>query len=115
MSDGAIIIRLRCFDCSKYINPSEVVRLGESVVQCWDCYDKQKKIIESWAEPPKECIVCHTSFEDLARQVPGQPVSMFPHWIDGTFGLLCATCDPIYVRKRRDQFRDTRYGQELNL
>lgn len=115
MSDGAIIIALRCFDCGNQVSPSEVVRIGESVIQCWNCYDKQRTIINSWAEPPTECALCHTKFEDLARQVPGQPVSMFAHWIDGTFGLLCAACDPIYVKKRLDQFRGTRYGDELKL
>jgi hypothetical protein len=115
MSEAGIIIRLRCFDCSKWCNPGEVVHVGESVIQCWDCYDKQRKIVESWDEPPSECAVCHTKFEELARQVPGQPVSMFVHWIDGTLGLLCSTCDQAYVRKRLDQFRGTRYGEELKL
>ena len=113
MSHGAIIIALTCLDCGKACSPSEVVRIGESANQCWNCYDAQRKIVESWEEPPKECAVCHTAFADLAARVPGQPVSMFLHVIDGTVGLLCSICDPVYVAKRRDQFKNTRFGMNL--
>lgn len=115
MSDGAIIIAVRCFDCGKQVTPSEMVHVGESVVQCWACYDRERAVINSWAEPPKECALCHVDFQDLIRQCPGQPVSMFLHLIDGAYGLLCSTCDQAYVRKRLDQFRGTRYGDDLKL
>jgi hypothetical protein len=115
VSSSGIIIALRCMDCSKQVPPSQAVRIGESVVQCWNCYDKQKTIIESWAHPPRECALCRTSFEELSRRTPGRTVPMYPHWIDGTFGMLCAPCDKAYVLKRADQFRDTRFGWELGL
>lgn len=115
MSDAPIIIAVRCFDCGAQVTPSEVVRVGESVIQCWKCYERERTVINSWADPPKECALCHAQFDELARQCPGQPVSMFLHLMDGAYGLLCSTCDPIYVRKRVDQFRGTRYGDELKL
>lgn len=115
MSRSGIIITLRCMDCGKACLPSEVVRIGESAIQCWDCYDKTRQVFESWADPPKECALCHVTFSELISKVPGQAVSMFPHWIDGTLGLLCSNCDRAYVQKRADQFRGTRFGQELKL
>jgi hypothetical protein len=111
----AFIIQLRCMTCSQFVAPADVVRIGESVIQCWNCYDKQRTIIESFQDPPKECVRCHASFEDLAAQVPGKPVSMFPHWIDGTFGFLCVACDQVYVQQRRDMYGDTRFGWDRKL
>lgn len=115
MSYGGTIIALYCLDCGKACSPSQVVRIGESVIQCWNCYDAQRKVIESWAEPPTECALCHTKFAELALQVPGRPVSMFPHWIDGTLGLLCVSCDQIYVLKQLGQFKGTRFGRDLKV
>jgi len=114
MNDGTIVISRRCMDCSKQVSPAEIVRIGIAAIVCWNCYEKQKQILEGWA-PPKECALCHTSFEELAAREPSQSVSMFPHWIDGTFGMLCAPCDKAYVLKRADQFRGTPFGAALKL
>lgn len=114
MSAGAIIIALRCMDCSRQVSPSEVVRIGVASIICWSCYEKQKQIIEGW-QPPKECAICHTSFEDLCRREVSESVPMYPHWIDGTFGMLCARCDKAYVLKIANQFKGTPFGQALKL
>lgn len=114
MSSSGIIIALRCMDCSKQVSPREIVRIGAASVICWECYEKQAKIIHGW-NPPKECALCHASFFELSRRETTQTVKMYPHWIDGTFGMLCAPCDKAYVLKRRDQFGGTPIGQELKL
>lgn len=115
MSSGAIIIGERCFDCSKFVSPADAMRIGESVVKCPNCFAAQRKAIDSWADPPQECARCHRSFEDLARDVPGKPVSMFCHWMDSTFAMLCRACDEIYVRQRLDMYRATRFGWNRKL
>ncbi len=104
------IIRLQCFSCSRFLSPHEIIRIGESVIKCWDCYQKHAAILESWDEPPSECARCRVTFAKLAERTPGQPVSMFLHEIDGTLGLLCAPCDKAYVMKRPDLFAKTRFG-----
>jgi len=114
MSSSGIIIALRCMDCLRQVNPREVVRIGESVVQCWDCYVKQTKVLDGW-KPPRECALCHVSFNDLCFRTIGESVPMYPHWIDGVFVMLCAPCDKKHVLAAREQFRDTRYGWELGL
>jgi transcription elongation factor Elf1 len=114
MSSSGIIIALRCMDCSKQVSPSEVVRMGIASLICWDCYIKQREVLEGWS-PPKECALCQISFLELAKRELTETVKMYPHWIDGTFGMLCAPCDKIYVLKRRDQFAGTPFGKQRNL
>jgi hypothetical protein len=101
--------------CSKFVHPQEVVRTGESVIRCWDCYNKSNQVLESFSDPPAECALCHISFEVLAARRPGQSVSMFPHWMDGTYGFLCPECDKAYVLKRRDLYGLTRFGWERKI
>jgi hypothetical protein len=114
MSSSGIVIALRCMDCGRQVSPSETVRIGAMSIICWQCYDKQKTILEGW-NPPKECALCHVSFLDLMRRETSESVKMYPHWIDGTFGMLCAPCDKTYIVKQRGQFKGTPIGQELKL
>lgn len=115
MSSSGIIIGLACSVCSKFFSGNEIIRIGESVLMCQDCYRKQTQVIESWADPPKECGLCRISFDDLILANPGRPVSMFPHWMDGTFAMLCKSCDEKYVLKRRDLYGATRHGWERKI
>ena len=112
---NAIIIGERCFDCSRVFSPLEMIHIGESVLKCQDCYHKQRAAVESWGDPPTHCQGCNTSFADLAAAVPGKPVSMFCHWKDGIFQLLCVACDQDYVQKRKDLYAETRFGWERKL
>lgn len=109
------ILAIQCNSCSNWVSPFEVVRIGESVIKCWTCYEKHRQIIESWETPPRECALCHITFDDLAKQRPGEPVSMFLHEIDGTFGFVCRTCDKDYVLKRRDLYGNTRFGWQRGV
>ncbi len=112
---GVPIFKLRCMDCSKWVHPAEVIRIGDDTIRCFACYIKINEIIESWAEPPRECAYCHTSFNELAQRTPGKPVSMFPHVMDGTIGFLCDPCSQAYVLKRADLYGKTRFGWENKL
>lgn len=114
MSSSGIIIALRCMDCGDQVSPSEVVRIGVATITCWKCYEKQTRIINGW-NPPKECALCHASFLELALREKTESVKMYPHWIDGTFGMLCAPCDKAYVLKSASQFKGTPFGQALKL
>lgn len=115
MTSAVPIIRLQCFDCSKFVHPKEVVRIGESVIRCWGCYNKLNTILETWQSPPMECALCRTPYEKLAEREPGSQVTMFMHLIDGTLGFLCKPCDKDYVLKRADLYRKTRFGQERKI
>ena len=115
MSSSGIIIGLACNACSRFFSGNELIRIGESVLLCQKCYRDQRQVVESWADPPKECALCRTSFEDLIAANPGKQVSMFPHWMDGTFGMLCKPCDERYVLKRRDLYGNTRHGWERKI
>jgi hypothetical protein len=109
------IITVQCMSCSRFVYPGDIMHIGESVTQCWDCYQRIATIVESFAEPPGECALCNTKFEDLAARDPGKPVSMFPHEIEGTIGFLCRPCERAYVLKRRDLYGKTRFGQQRGL
>lgn len=114
-ANAPLLIKLACNYCSEFFDPREFVRIGESVLMCWKCYEKHTKVVDSWAEPPQECGMCKTSFADLAALTPGQPVSMFPHWKDGIYQFLCRSCDEKYVLQRADLFGNTRHGYERKL
>lgn len=115
MTGAVPILRVQCFQCSKFCHPKEVIRTGESVIRCWDCFNKHTVSIQSFAEPPTHCALCNTPFAKLIEANPSQPVSMFMHWIDGGYGLLCKPCDKDYVLKRADLYGNTRHGYERGI
>lgn len=112
---GAIpIIGVRCQYCSRFVHPAEVLRFGAGIIQCFQCRERDTKAIEAF-NPPQECGLCRRSFNELAAIERTEHVSMFPHWIDGVYTLLCQCCDRQHVQKRKDLYRGTRFGWELKL
>jgi hypothetical protein len=109
MTAALPIIRLQCMDCSKFVHPKEVVHIGESVIRCWDCVQRLTKVLETWANPPMECALCHQSYERCELSPRG---GMFMHLIDGTLGFLCSPCDKNYVLQRADLYAKTRFGYQ---
>lgn len=99
-------------DCSKFVHPGEIVRIGESALRCWDCYNKLNQILETWDSPPMECALCNTPYERCTLTAKG---GMLMHLIDGKIGFLCAPCDKEYVLKRADLYGKTRFGYERKI
>lgn len=81
---------------------------------CWACWEKHTTQIEVF-DPPHKCQVCNRTFEEIAAATIGEKVSMFPHWKDGVYQILCRPCDEIYVRSRRDLYGPTRFGWDRKL
>lgn len=87
------------------------------MVWCFECQDKHNKALEAYCAgvPPQHCGGCGISFGDLAKREIGNKASMFLHWKDGLYQMLCRMCDAEYVQKRRDLFGPTRFGWERKL
>lgn len=102
-----IVSTERCFYCSRFFHPSEMLLIGESVRMCQQCREKHDKQVEGFIAPDA-CALCGTSTEALTA-ANGQ-LRMFVHWIDGSYQLLCVACDAQYFQKRKDLYRHTRFG-----
>ena len=113
------IIGVRCHYCSRFFPPSQVINFGESMVRCFACQQKHLAALEVLAgNPPNACGECGLTFEVLADQQspPAETqVSMFMHWKDGMYQLLCARCDRQYVEGRKDLYGPTRFGRGRKL
>lgn len=114
MTASVPIIALRCHYCGAFRHPKEFVQLGESMLQCWSCWEQQKVQIEAF-NPPAECQGCRRSFAEIAAATLGDQVKMYPVWKDGIYQVLCESCEAAYVQKRRDLYGDTRFGWERKL
>lgn len=110
------IIGVRCHYCSRSVHPKEVNRFGDDgqIIQCFQCRDREAVAIEAF-HPPPECGLCRRSFRELALAERTESVSMFPHWIDREYTMLCARCDRSHVMKRADLYRDTAFGWQRKL
>lgn len=114
MTSSIPILTVRCHYCSAQVHPKEVIRIGDSALMCWACYEKHKIAVEAF-HPPHECAECQRTFEQIAAATPGSHVKMYPHWKDGMYQILCAACDEIYVQKRKDLYGPTQFGWERKL
>lgn len=108
------IITVVCQYCSKPKHPKEVQRFGDGIIRCFDCAQRDDQAIECF-NPPDACGLCRTSFNDLAAAEKREHVSMYPHFIDGVYVLLCEACNFKHVQKRKDLYRGTRYGWEQKI
>lgn len=106
---AAAIIGVRCFYCSRFCAPREVRTIGESVQMCWQCQEKHTVKVEGF-RPPAECQMCGTSTELIAARARGARWSMFLHWKDGEYQMLCPACSDAYIGKRRDLYGGTRFA-----
>jgi transcription elongation factor Elf1 len=110
------IIGQKCHYCSKFFPFSQVIHFGESMVRCFQCQEKHLAALEVLAgNAPKACGECGLTFAVLAARQQGEQVSMFMHWKDGMYQLLCAACDRKYVEGRKDLYGPTRFGWERKL
>lgn len=106
------IIKLQCFDCSKFFHPRELLKIGDAILRCYDCVQKFNRILDTWANPPMECAVCHIPYERCELSPEG---GMFLHLIDGVMGFLCRPCDKNYVLKRKDLYGKTPFGWDRKV
>lgn len=111
---AAPIIGVQCHYCSKFCRPGEYLRIGQSVVMCWKCEENHRPKIHGFA-PPKECQGCHTETAVLADRTPGGQYSMFVHWKDGEYQMLCQACSDAYIGKRKDLYGRTKFGWDIKL
>lgn len=113
------ILGVRCHYCSHFFPASLLINFGESMVRCFQCQEKHLAALEVLAgKPPQGCGECGLTFEVLADQQspPAETqVSMFMHWKDGMYQLLCASCDRKYVEGRKDLYGPTRFGWDRKL
>lgn len=111
-----VIIGEKCQACSRFVNPNELIRFGESMTRCHKCHEKHVAALNVLAgNPPKGCGECGITFEQLANLNGGADVPMYVHGKDGVYQLLCGACDAVYVQKRRDLYGGTRFGKSRGL
>jgi transcription elongation factor Elf1 len=92
------------------------MRFGESMVRCFQCQQKHLAALDVLAgNPPEACGECGLTFAALAARTGQEHVSMFLHWKDGMYQLLCPACDRKYVEGRKDLYGPTRFGWERKL
>lgn len=103
------IITVTCHYCGGARHPREIVNIGSATLMCWHCYEKHTVQVEAF-NPPNECQECHRTFEQIAAATPGGTVSMFPHWKDGQYQILCRPCSDAYVESNKQLYRDTPFG-----
>ena len=108
------IILVTCHYCSNARHPREIVNIGDAALMCWHCWETHTQKIDAF-NPPNECQECRRTFDEIAAATPGSKVSMFPHWKDGEYQILCRDCDEAYVQKRRDLYGDTPFGWDRKL
>lgn len=87
---------------------------------CQSCYQSHLAALAvlSNGTPPKECSECHLTYQQLrdrAGLADNQSASMDCHNEDGVYRFLCRKCSREYVRKRRELYADTQFGQTLRL
>lgn len=86
------------------------------MVRCWKCEQKHQAALDVLAgNPPKACGKCCLTFEELAARTQGAEVSMFLHWKDGIYQVLCRACSDLYVSQRKDLYGPTPFGRERGL
>lgn len=110
----AIIIAKQCNYCSGFYPPSQIRTMGKSISICWFCAEKQVIQIDAFY-PPDFCQGCNRPTYELVNEEPGTTFSMFPHWKDGVYQLLCRKCNAAYIPKRRDLIKGTRFAEEQKL
>jgi hypothetical protein len=117
MTSAIPIIGVRCHYCSKFYPQAEVAEFGPGMVMCFKCQEAHQRALEmaSKNEPPQECAMCHTSFDDIAKRTPGDHVPMYMILADGAYVVVCDRCEAAYVQKRKDLLGDTPFGWERKL
>lgn len=111
---AAPIIGVRCHYCQLFARPGEYRLIGESVVMCWKCQERHEAKVSSFA-PPAECQMCGTPTELIAARARGAKWSMFLHFKDGEYQMLCPPCSDAYIGKRKDLYGGTRFGWAMKL
>lgn len=111
---AAPVIGVQCHYCSRFVRPCEYMLIGLSVIMCWQCEEKHRGLIAGFA-PPKECQGCHTPTELLAARASGAKWSMFVHFKDGEYQMLCKECSDAYIGKRKDLYGRTQFGWDVKL
>lgn len=91
-----------------------MLTIGESVKMCQQCHQRHGLKIEAF-NPPDICVGCNASRAEIEARELGGKFSMFAHWRDGEYQLLCRECDAKYVQQRADLYADTRFGWERKV
>lgn len=110
------IVGVQCAVCSRFVPQRDIIRIGESVNRCQQCEELHLVALDKLAaNPPRECGTCKTTWEQLKERAAGDHVSMFVHWKDGCYQVLCSACDLLYVPQRRDLYGKTRHGWDRKI
>jgi predicted CXXCH cytochrome family protein len=115
----SLLISETCPYCAKPRPVSDILPFGGTTI-CTSCY--QAHLAALWAltnaAPPNECSECHLTYRQLlenAGVVDNQPHSMDCHYENGAYRFLCKKCSAAYVRKRRELYGNTEFGNKLKL
>lgn len=111
----SIVIAEQCNYCQQFKPPDELLLIGESVRICLNCRARHVPAIEAF-DPPKVCVGCLRTWEQLVVDEAGSHVSFFAVWRDGEYTLLCRRCNEKYDQQNRNTlYRGTRYAWDQKL
>lgn len=109
-----ITIAIRCHYCGQDRHPDDIMTIGNDIKMCLACRESHVAEIIRF-HPQRECAVCHRTFDELKAMQLGDHFSVFVHWIDRSYQILCPLCDEEYVKKRADLYGDTEFGYARKL
>jgi len=103
----------QCHYCSKWRWPADIIHQPGGVKICQQCEWRHLEALKALSTGvfTGECSECGKSAEQL-RSPNGQ---MAFHYENGRYRVMCVTCHPIYVRKRKDLYADTEFGHSIGL
>jgi hypothetical protein len=114
----ALIIGDQCPYCRKFRSPRDILHQPGGVKICTECQQRHQEALHVVATGNflGECSECHMKYEELKAQGRVGPQSQVAvHFENGRYRAMCLVCDRAYVRKRRELYGNTEFGQAMKL
>ncbi len=112
------VVKVRCHFCSKERHAYEIHQITGAQRICSNCIEWHEKALAflGGGEIPG-CQICGATWENLRDAHPEsvEPIRMYCVPKDGIYAVLCASCLPAYVGKRKDLYGRTAFGAANNL
>jgi hypothetical protein len=111
------VLRVRCQYCGHFREPADIRMLGDLMPMCRYCEVERHQPAVNAIRPAIECALCHTTYATLEARAraTASKLSMFWHWIDGSYQALCKACSDAHVPKRQDLYKGTPFGRERGM
>ena len=114
--EHGLVITEKCHYCSKARSPKDIIHLTGGARMCERCYQWHGHALDVLAgSPPRGCQECHLPFAELEKRSRDGNVVFEIHQKDGIYSVLCKRCAGAYARKRPDLYRETPYGQVMQI